>query len=311
MGQTPDEITQNLAERLCWEVARGDESRVARRLSRKPLVDGVYRRDEGALLDDFVHFLQAIGVMGLLEEAPGPAMHRERVPCVRYVLLDGVKTLLGMERINALPRLRFSDEALMPLVGCNAQQVRQGICQRGATTRQGERLPGPIGPAPWAKHITQWNLRDLEAVCTGAIRALAKAGVFGQQVTGMADGTALETTARETGGGQVTRIVRMEATRGQVHAIAVSVDGGKVLRWIEAATKMPLAVNVGPIQEPEARWTRALVPQARLHLQGEARRHKVIFDRGGLDGPTLWWLDQQAGTCVVPAKAHRAVTADA
>jgi hypothetical protein len=58
MGQTHDEITQNLAERLCWEAARRDDSRVARRLYRKPLVDGVYRLDEGALLDDFFHFLQ-------------------------------------------------------------------------------------------------------------------------------------------------------------------------------------------------------------------------------------------------------------
>jgi hypothetical protein len=79
----------------------------------------------------------------------------------------------------------------------------------------------------------------------------------------------------------------------------------------DAATKMPLAVNVGPMQEHEARWTRALVTQARLNLQGEARRHKVIFDQGVLDGTTLWWLDQQAVTCVVPAKAHMAVTADA
>jgi hypothetical protein len=55
MGQTPDEITQNLAERLCWEIARRGDSRVARRLYRKPLVDGVYRLDKGALLDDFFH----------------------------------------------------------------------------------------------------------------------------------------------------------------------------------------------------------------------------------------------------------------
>jgi hypothetical protein len=41
MGQTPDEITQNLAERWCWEVARRDDARVARRLYRKQLVDGV------------------------------------------------------------------------------------------------------------------------------------------------------------------------------------------------------------------------------------------------------------------------------
>ena len=158
MGQTHDEITQNLAERLCWEVARRDDSRVARRLYRKQLVDGVYRLDEGALLDDFFHFLQAIGVMALLEEAHGAAIHREMVPFVQYVLLYGVKTLFGIESINALPSLLFSDEALMQLVGFNAQQVRQGICQRGATKRQGERLPGPICPDTLAKNIVQVEL---------------------------------------------------------------------------------------------------------------------------------------------------------
>jgi hypothetical protein len=40
MGQTPDEITQNLAARLCWEVARRDDSRVARRLYRKQEIEG-------------------------------------------------------------------------------------------------------------------------------------------------------------------------------------------------------------------------------------------------------------------------------
>jgi hypothetical protein len=32
MGQTHDEMTQNLAERLCWEAARRDDSCIARRL---------------------------------------------------------------------------------------------------------------------------------------------------------------------------------------------------------------------------------------------------------------------------------------
>ena len=78
MGQTRDETTRNLAERLCWEVARRDDSRVARRLYRKQIVDGVYRLDEGALLDDFFHFLRAIGVMALLEQACGTAIQRIR-----------------------------------------------------------------------------------------------------------------------------------------------------------------------------------------------------------------------------------------
>src|SRR5262245_12811565 len=115
MGQTHDEITQNLAERLCWEVARRDDFRLDRRLYRKQLVDGVYRLDEGALLDDFFHFLRAIGVMALLEEAHGAAIQRKMVPFVQYVMLYGVKTLFGMRSINALPRLLFSDEALMQL----------------------------------------------------------------------------------------------------------------------------------------------------------------------------------------------------
>ena len=66
MGQTPEEIGQPLAERRCGEVARRDDGRVARRQYRKPRVEGVYRLDAGAWLDDCCHFLQAIGVMGLL-----------------------------------------------------------------------------------------------------------------------------------------------------------------------------------------------------------------------------------------------------
>ena len=311
MGQTHDEITQNLAERLCWQVARRDDTRVARRLYRKQQVDGVYRLDEGAVLDDFFHFLQRIGVMVLLEQVHGAAIQRAMVPYVQYVLLYGLKTLFGIKSMNALPPLLFSDEALMQLVGFNAQQVRQGICQRGATKRQGERAPGPICPDTLAKQIVKWNLRDLEAVFNGSIRALAQAGVFGAKVTGIADGTDLETTEHYRGCGQVTRKVRIEAKQGRVHEIEVTVYGWKVLLLIDAATKIPLAVKVGPIQEHETHWTRALVTQARANLAGYARLHKVVFDRGFLDGTDLWWLDQQGLTFVVPAKTNMAVTADA
>jgi hypothetical protein len=311
MRQTHDEITQNLAERLCWEVARRDDTRIARRLYRKQEIDGVYRLDEGAVLDDFFHFLQSTGGMALLEQAHGAASQREMVPYVQYVLLYGLKTLFGIESMNALPPLLFSDEALMQLVGFNAQQVRRGVCQRGATKRQGERTPGPITPETLANNIVKLNLRDLESLFNGALRALAKAGVFAKQVTGIADGTDLGTTARYRGCGQVTRKVRMEDKQGRVHEIEVTVYGWKVLLLIDAVTKIPLAVKVGKIQEHETLWTRALVTQAQMNLAGYARLHKVVFDKGFLDGTTLWWLDQREITFVVPAKANMAVTADA
>jgi hypothetical protein len=87
MAQTREEIAQTLAERLCWQAARRDDSRIARRLYRKQVVDGGYRLDEGALLDDFFYFLDGLGVVDLLDEVQGTAVQREMVPIVQYVLL--------------------------------------------------------------------------------------------------------------------------------------------------------------------------------------------------------------------------------
>jgi hypothetical protein len=212
-----------------------------------------------------------------------------------------VQTLGGLERSQALPRWRCSDEAVMPRVGCQAPQGRQGIGQRGASPRPGERAPGPSGPETLAQHRVPWHLRALEAVCQGAMRACATAGVVGQQGTGLADGTALETTARDPGGGQVTRPGRLEDTRGPGHAREGTVDGWHVRRRSEAVSKMPWAVQVGPRQAQEARWARALVTHARAKLARLARLAKVVLAKGWWAGPTRGWLDQQGRRVVGPA----------
>ena len=196
MAQTREAIAQQLAERLCWQAACRDEARVARRLYRKQVVDGVYRLDEGALLDDFFYCLHELGVVDLLGAVQGTAVQREMVPSVQYLLLYSVKTLFGMESMHALPALLFSDEALMRLVGFNASQVRHGVCQRGAAKRQGPRTPGPICPEALADNLVQRNMRDLEALFNGVPRALAKAGVCAAQVTSIVAATDLETTAQ-------------------------------------------------------------------------------------------------------------------
>ena len=311
MNQTREGVAQNLAERLCWQAARRDDSRVARRLYRKQVVDGVYRLDEGALLDDFFYFLHQLGVVELLDDVQGTAVQREMVPGVQYVLLYSLKTLFGIESMQALPALLFSDEALMRLVGFNAHQVRHGVCQRGAAARQGPRTTGPICPDALADNMVKLNLRDLEALFNGVSRALAKAGVFTAKVTGIVDATDLETTARYAGCGQVTRKRQLTDTRGKVQEIEVTVYGWQLMVLIDARTKIPLAATVVPLQAHATLSLRALVTQARTHLAGHARLHKVVFDRGFLDGPDLWWLDQRGLLFVVPAKTNMAVTVDA
>jgi hypothetical protein len=153
MEQTREAIAQNLAERLCWQAARRDDVRIARRLYRKQVIDGVYRLDEGAVLDDFFHFLHELGVADWLTDVQGTAIQRVMVPFVQYILLYSLKTLCGIESMNALPALLCSDEALMRLVGFKAQQVRHGVCQRGAATRQGPRTTEPICPDALVENI--------------------------------------------------------------------------------------------------------------------------------------------------------------
>jgi Transposase DDE domain len=233
------------------------------------------------------------------------------VPFVQYILLYGLKTLLGIEGMHALPPLLFRDEALMRLVGFNAHQVRHGVCQRGAAQRQGPRTTGPICPDALADNIVKLNLRELEALFNGVIRALAQAGVVAAKVTGIVDATDLETTPHYEGCGQVTRKRSITDKRGKVHKIEVTVYGFKLLVLIDARTKIPLAAKVVPIQEHEVLSLRALVTQARTNLASSARLHKVVFDKGFLDGVDLWWLAQHGILFVVPAKDNMAVTADA
>jgi hypothetical protein len=311
MEQTLEAITQNLAERLCWQAARRDDTRVARRVYRTQVVDGVYRLDEGALRDDFFHCLRKLGVLALMEGVQGKALQREMVPVVHYLWRDGLKPLFGIESMNALPALLFSDAALMPLVGFNAQQVRHGVCQRGAAKRQPPRTAGPICPDPLANNIVPLTLRDLAAWFNGTIRALAQAGILGAKVTGMVDATARETTAAYEGCGHVSRTRKITEKHGHVREIEVTVYGWKPSVLIDAMTKIPLAVKGVPIHEHAVLSMRALVTQARAKLTGFTRLHQLVFARGFWDGAELWWLDHPGITCVVPAKDNMAVPVDA
>ena len=175
MGHTPDETPPHLAERWGGASARRDESRVARRLSRTPAVEGGYRLEAGAWRDDVFPFLQAIGVMSRREEAHGAAVQRELGPVGPYVGLDGLKTWCGIERLQAWPHVRCREAAWRPRVGFQAQPVRQGLGQRGVTTRPGERLPGPLGPDPWAQNLVHGPRRGQPSRVAAASTPCARA----------------------------------------------------------------------------------------------------------------------------------------
>jgi len=63
--------------------------------SRKPVVDGVYRLDEGALLDDFFCCSYELGVVDWLDDVQGAAVQREMVPCVQDSPALQLEDLIG------------------------------------------------------------------------------------------------------------------------------------------------------------------------------------------------------------------------
>jgi hypothetical protein len=121
---------------------------VARRLYRKPLVDGVSPLEAGAWLEEFVQCLQELGVVAWLEDVRGQGIEREMGPMVPDVLLYGLKSLCGMERMNALPEWLFRDEASRRLGGVQGppRAVRR-VPTRGGHAARAERR----GPNGWRR----------------------------------------------------------------------------------------------------------------------------------------------------------------
>jgi hypothetical protein len=192
-------------------------------LYRKPVVDGVSRVDEGAVLDDFCPRLRQLGVRDLMDGVQGKALQRAMVPGVQDLVRDGVNTRFGIERRHALPAWLCRDEALLPWVGCNAPQGRPGVGPRGAATRQPPRTAGPLCPETLADHSVPRQLRHLAAWFNGTRRALAPAGLFGATVTGLVEATALATTAADEGWGHVPRTRQMTDKHGHGRASEVTV----------------------------------------------------------------------------------------
>jgi hypothetical protein len=103
MRQTHDDITQSSAERWCWEVARRDDLRVARRLYRQQEVDGAYRLDEGAVLDEFFHFLLAVvGHLGVVNHIIPRLLVGSIVTERRTLTFETAKEPLGHGIVQAI-----------------------------------------------------------------------------------------------------------------------------------------------------------------------------------------------------------------
>lgn len=310
--QAVEEVRETLVERLTWQTARRDDPQVAQAVHGGEELDAVFPLGEVGLLDEFYHFLDLSGALAQITALDLPGVERVFLPVVQFVLLYLLKTLLGIESMNALPALLFSNGAAMTLLGFNAYQVANGLTRRGEDKRKDRPRQGPLSPQCLAQNISKFTTAQLEALFNGVVQRLILVVGLRGNLTVALDGSKVPTTAKYTGRGclTVTHKVREKGT-GRIVKVAKCVFGWKVLVLIEVRSRLPLAMKVGKIQEYEGRWLVPLVQQAQTNLAERARIVKVVIDRGYLDGEDLWQIDQLGITFVIVAKAGMAVREDA
>jgi hypothetical protein len=307
-----DEKASAIQERLAWQVARRDDVRVAQALSAGEEIEEMHELSEAGLLDEFFAFLQESGMMAVLSQQELPGVQRVLIPTVQFVLLYLLKVLVGAESMNELPRVLFSNIALMELIGFNARQIEEGLTKRGDGQRKSKKKQGPLTPQCLADNICKLEREQMESLFNQMVQVLVGKGLLAGKRLVALDGSKLPTPATYEGAGKLkqTRSVKIKGQKERATQ-EYYVSGFKVLVLIDVPTRLPLAMKVVQIQEYEGRWLVPLLEQAQRNLGKRGHIETIVVDRGYLDGADLWQVHQQGVTFVVTSKAGMTVTADA
>lgn len=309
--QTSTEVRANLAEQLDWHFAERDDGFVAQALVSGAGVDGVHTLDEAGLLDGFFAFLQETQVLSHWQSFQLEGVQRVFLPAISFVLLYGVRVLLGIGSTNALPQLLFSNVAVMSLIGFTAYQVAHGLSRRGAAARTEASNYVLMDPQTLAETISQASVVELERLFNGTIHCLAGFGMFMAEVMVAVDGTPVVTPASYSGCGcQRKKHTRRNRAGVEVKEVVV-LFGWRLIVLIDLVSLIPLALKIVPIQSHEAPYLLELVRQAQHNLEPYSRIRWLVVDRAYVDGPSLYALHELGIKFVVIAKTNMKIYASA
>src|SRR6266853_285417 len=299
-------------ERLSWQLARRDDKRVAQALYAGEELEEMHELSEAGLLDEFFVFLEEIGLMAVVEQLDLPGVQRVLAPTVQLVLLYLLKVLYGGQSMNELPRVLFSNVALMELVGFNAQQVEEGLTKRGDAQRTTKKKQGPLSPQSLADNISKLSREQMERLFNQMVQCVVGWGLLDGERSVALDGSKLPTPATSEGCGKLKQTRRVKVKGQKERAIEeYYVYGWKVLVLIDVHTRLPLAMKVVQIEAYEGRWLVPLLKQAQRNLGTRGRISTIVVDRGYLDGEDLWQIDQLGVLFVVVGTTNMVVTQDA
>src|SRR5712671_5078131 len=190
-SEKPTEEASVVQERLNWQVGWRDEGKVAQALYAGESIDEMHHLSDAGLLDEFFVFLKELGMLEAFEQVSLTGVKRTLIPTVQFVLLYFLKVLLGGESMNELPRVLFSDLALMEMVGFNAHQCENGLTARGDAMRQKKKKQGPITAQCLADNICKLTQEEVERLFNQMCALLAQQGLFRGKLLVALDGSKL------------------------------------------------------------------------------------------------------------------------
>jgi len=302
---------------------------VAEELHEARAMDRVYPLNTAGFFDELFHYLREIGAWSLLEGLDPEDRVGALYPFLQFVLTTIMRCVGGVQSTLAMQDVLLTDDALMSLIGFNAAQVQQGSNDRGTSRRtKPVEIRGALSYETIADNIVKVGPEKLSALFNGAIRCLAKQGVFPKRLDVSLDATDDEATPtyKTDAGGEVPSVTREKRpeVRANKHAkkVKVTVFGWKIWLVFEPVSQIPLAMKIDGINVADNEHAYEVLAQARANVEGYAAIRSVALDRGFLDGKLLSRIgddaiDDAAAAAAakviiyIPAKSNMTITADA
>jgi hypothetical protein len=201
--EKPCEEVSVVQERLNWQVAWRDDTKVGQALYAGETIEEMHHLSDAGMLDEFFVFLKDLGMLEAFEQVSLTGVKRTLVPTVQFVLLYFLKVLLGGESMHELPRVLFSDLALMELVGFNAHQCESGLTKSGDASRTTKKKQGPITAQCLADNICKLTREEIEQLFTTMVQLLVRRGLFAGALLVALDGSKVPTPESYEGCGKI------------------------------------------------------------------------------------------------------------
>jgi hypothetical protein len=93
--EKPSEEASVVQERLNWQVAWRDDTKVAQALYAGETIEEMHHLSDAGLLDEFLVFLKDLGMLEAFEQVSLTGVKRTLIPTVQFVLLYAPESAAG------------------------------------------------------------------------------------------------------------------------------------------------------------------------------------------------------------------------